>query len=630
MTTAPLFRVLGSLGLLAVLALWLGPSELFASVERLAPGWVLLGLVLTLPQVALCAWRWRLTARLLGLPLSWRRSLHDYYLALFLNQVLPGGVMGDAARAWRHAGTSGQRGGAWRAVVIERASGQLAMLLITLAVLLASPLWHGLLGRALQAMAGAFTAISSLALGLGMLGLALGGVIAAAGARQLLRRPPRLLAGLGDDLRRSLLAASVWPRQLAGSLLVVASYALVFVCAARAIGVTLPLGTLLALAPPVLIAMLVPVAVAGWGVREGAAALIWAVAGLPPAQGVAVSATYGILVLVASLPGAFCLLVDLVRRRRASERGSGGLAQGEVEEGVISAGQGSRGGAERLGQRDDGRQRQAGPAGADQQRCHQQVQAVEHVGLEKARHRDATALHQHPRQPARGQQIEHVGRREAAIVEWQGEAGHVRGLSVRPDDPFADQMQRGCGGVVQQVQFGGHPAVRVEEHPHRVAAGHVAHGELGVVGGRGARAHHHGVDQGAQTVQMDPAFATVDVVGVTALGGNAPVQALAELSDGQTSVPGRHRSQAIEQGARRRVHRRRGLPAACRRETHDAVIRGRAAGFSLQLIPGRGEIEFRGGVAHAGSVVECHRAGCVERRVFTSGRGRPRSATCIR
>ncbi|WP_205598521.1 lysylphosphatidylglycerol synthase domain-containing protein, partial [Halomonas sp. NO4] len=191
MRSALLVRPLGSLGLLAALALWLDPRTVVAAVEGVAPGWVLLGLALTLPQVALCAWRWRLTARLLDLPLGWRRALHDYYLALFLNQVLPGGVMGDAARAWRHAGASGRRGGAWRAVVIERASGQLAMLLLTLAVLLASSLWHDVLWRVLQAVARPVVTASPGALGLGALAFVLGGGLAVAGARRLHRRPPR-------------------------------------------------------------------------------------------------------------------------------------------------------------------------------------------------------------------------------------------------------------------------------------------------------------------------------------------------------------------------------------------------------------------------------------------------------
>ena len=48
----------------------------------------------------------------------------------------------------------------------------------------------------------------------------------------------------------------------------------------------------------VLLAMAVPTNIGGWGPREGVAAWVFAAAGLGAAQGVAVAAVYGVLVLV--------------------------------------------------------------------------------------------------------------------------------------------------------------------------------------------------------------------------------------------------------------------------------------------------------------------------------------------
>ncbi|MFW6346562.1 MAG: lysylphosphatidylglycerol synthase transmembrane domain-containing protein, partial [Halomonas sp.] len=354
-----LSRPLAGLVLLIGLAWLLEPSAILAQVQRLSPGWALLALALTLPPLLLSVWRWRLTARLLGLSLGFRWALREYYLALFLNQVLPGGVAGDAARAWRHSRHSGRRAGAWRAVIIERASGQLAMALLSLAVLVASPLWHELLADAARGVAASgWLPAGGVAV---LLLIPLG--------RQLARRPPAAVAGLGGDLRRSLLAASVWPKQLAGSLLVVVSYALVFVCAARAIGVELALPTLLALVPPVLLAMLIPLSLAGWGVREGAAALVWGLAGLPPAQGVAVSMAYGLIVLLASLPGGLLLLQRTLRPPRgkaglAPGGSGGGRVEHQIEEGIVTTAEGPRRGTPRLLQSGNGRHGKTRPAGA--------------------------------------------------------------------------------------------------------------------------------------------------------------------------------------------------------------------------------------------------------------------------
>jgi len=67
------------------------------------------------------------------------------------------------------------------------------------------------------------------------------------------------------------------------------------------------------LAGPLLMTMLVPVTIAGWGLREVAAAALWSAAGLSAADGVAVSVSYGLIVLVSSVPGAVVLGLTLLR-----------------------------------------------------------------------------------------------------------------------------------------------------------------------------------------------------------------------------------------------------------------------------------------------------------------------------
>ena len=81
--------------------------------------------------------------------------------------------------------------------------------------------------------------------------------------------------------------------------------------AAQAIGSDTPLVTLVPLIPIVLLAMLLPISIAGWGVREGVAAVLWAAAGLSAVEGAAISAAYGLIILISSLPGAGVLLAGL-------------------------------------------------------------------------------------------------------------------------------------------------------------------------------------------------------------------------------------------------------------------------------------------------------------------------------
>ena len=94
-----LLRTGVSLALLALLVWWLDAGALLDRLAGFDPRWALAALAISLPQVALLAFRWRFTAGRLGLDLPFGAALREYYLALFLNQGLPGGVMGDVSRA---------------------------------------------------------------------------------------------------------------------------------------------------------------------------------------------------------------------------------------------------------------------------------------------------------------------------------------------------------------------------------------------------------------------------------------------------------------------------------------------------------------------------------------------------
>ncbi len=528
------FRLLASLALLGALALWLDTSAIIAEIRGLSLYWVLLALILTLPQVVISAWRWRLTARLLDIRLPWRAALGDYYLATFLNQVLPGGVMGDATRAWRHARASGQRAAALRAVIIERTSGQLVLAAMACAALL-SPIWQ----EPLSAFSREFLRDAGVLLA-GLFLLLIFGLL----FKRILRQPlslfkrvfARFFTGLGRDLHRTLLSQQAWPRQLLGSTLVVCSYVAVFVCAARAIGSDLPVTTLLALVPPVLLAMAIPLSVAGWGLRESAAALVWAGAGLSPTQGVAISVAYGLLVLISSLPGALFLI------RRRSRRLVGGEHQ--IEQGVLTAGKGPAPGSQRLIESRDGRQVEPRTPGADQKRRDQHMQAMQYAGLEKARDGHPAAFDQYPLEPAPAQCVEHVAGIETLGAQGQHDALHVATEVSCHGSAFPNHMQGQDIIGLEDMASAVEPSSRVEHCPHRVPTLHVAHVELGVVCLDGTGANQDRIHQSAQSMQMDTAFKPVDVVRRAGHGSDSTIKTLTKLSDRQR-LGSRHQWQQI-------------------------------------------------------------------------------------
>ena len=241
-----------------------------------------------------CAWRWRIVARGLGVELPVGTAVAAYYRSLFLNVTLPGGVVGDVHRGISHGRETSDVGRGLRAVAWERTAGQVVQVALTVAVLLvvASPVRPVIPLVALVLLAAAA-------------GLAWA-VLAADG------RSRWLTLAVGE-LRGGLLARRAWPAVALASALVVAGHALTFLIAARAAGVTAPPSEILPLALLVLAAGALP-NVGGWGPREGVTAWTFAGAGLGAQLGVATAVAYGVMVFVASSPGAAVLLSDWIRR----------------------------------------------------------------------------------------------------------------------------------------------------------------------------------------------------------------------------------------------------------------------------------------------------------------------------
>ena len=258
------------------------------------------------------AWRWRVTARALGVDIDLPGATGAYYRSLFLNSVLPGGILGDVHRAVTHGRRAGDVAHGVRAVAWERLCGQVIQALVTAVVLLTVP------SPVRPALPYVLAGIA------GVVGCA--ALVVRGAARRGRSRLTRAARAIAADLRRGLLVPGVWPQLTLASVLVVAGHTATFVIAARVAGCTAPLGELIALLMVVQIAAGIPLSIGGWGPREGAAAWAFAVAGLGAANGVTVATLYAVLMLAAVAPGAGLLLRDAVRRRRAS--GHSGVSRG--------------------------------------------------------------------------------------------------------------------------------------------------------------------------------------------------------------------------------------------------------------------------------------------------------------
>lgn len=314
----PWLRLLIGAGILGALMWRMGSAAFVEGLRVINGASVLAALAIGLLTTVFSAWRWCLVARRLGLRLPLAKAVSDYYRALLLNAVLPAGVLGDVDRAVRHGRDSGDVGRGVRAVVLERCAGQIVVLVLGGTVLLTRP-------ALLTSLTGGFR--PGPATGWAVLGAL---VVAAVPAvwfwrgRGTVRGGRALATGLAD-VRQGLLARSAWPGVVLLSAAGLVGHVTLFLVAARVAGSTAPLA---ALVPPAVLALLVmglPVNIGGWGPREAASTLAFGAAGLGASQGLATAVVYGVLTLVASLPGVVVLVLPGVRafalRRRRPVRG---------------------------------------------------------------------------------------------------------------------------------------------------------------------------------------------------------------------------------------------------------------------------------------------------------------------
>jgi hypothetical protein len=261
-------RLMGGAGTLAVLIWRLGTGPFLDGLRTIDGRALGAAAVLAVLTTVCCAWRWKIVAGGLGVDLSLPGAVAAYYRSLFLNVTLPGGVVGDVHRGVSHG---------LRAVIWERSAGQVVQAVLTVVVLLALP-----------SPVHSVMPLVAVAVVLALLCLALVARV------------------------RPALAWRAWLGVGLASALVVLGHAVTFLIAARTAGTGAPPSQMLPLVLLVMLAMTLP-SVGGWGPREGASAWAFGAAGLGAQQGIETAVVYGVMVLVATLPGAAVLVVAWFR-----------------------------------------------------------------------------------------------------------------------------------------------------------------------------------------------------------------------------------------------------------------------------------------------------------------------------
>jgi uncharacterized membrane protein YbhN (UPF0104 family) len=227
--------------------------------------------------------------------------LRIVFVGLFFNQVLPTGVGGDAVRAWRCSKLGIGLGATVRSILLDRAWGYTVVVTLFIAVL---PSLFQVLPQARERAGVVAVLVAAIPALLALVSLD-------CLPRPLLRlRLVAPLAELSRDGRRLLMHPGRCGVVLGLSILTIGLTVVAFKFIGDSIDSQVSLGVWAMVVPPVTLIQLLPVSLAGWGVREMTLVAVLGSFGVPAEAALAISILLGLSMILVGLPGGLIWLTD--------------------------------------------------------------------------------------------------------------------------------------------------------------------------------------------------------------------------------------------------------------------------------------------------------------------------------
>ncbi len=255
--------------------------------------YILLIIILSFIQYILSAYRWMYISKHTNLNITLKDSIKFYYISSFMNNILPGGIIGDIFRVYHHAENKKELlklGKSFQSVIFERLSGQIMLF----AFFIFSLSFYFILNEkylafiyVLMPLLVVFYLIKYI------FNLKLNNYLKS--------------KSYGQNFFKVFTGEIFW-RHTILSFFVVASYILIYIISAKSLGISIDYFAFLVFSPIILFSMTLPVSIGGWGVREFTALLISFLLGLSASVSISVSIMYGVLNLICSLPGVYFFL----------------------------------------------------------------------------------------------------------------------------------------------------------------------------------------------------------------------------------------------------------------------------------------------------------------------------------
>lgn len=267
---------------------------------HLGPLGIILSILPFVVQMILGAERWRIICNRLGVALRFVPSLQIVTIGMFFNQTLPSSVGGDAMRVWLLMRDRVTFGKAVNTVLCDRVFALVVLIGLSTVTL---PLFYEHVADP-NARFGVTAFIV-----IGLVGftvfLAFGTQLAHLLRRWKFSHP---LGELAHDFHRLFTTPTVTLSLLVWSLTI---HLLTIIAAwviANVLMIDAPLTDCLVIIPAVVLITMLPVSIAGWGVREGAMVVGFGLVGVLPSDALAISICFGLASIIVGLPGGLLWL----------------------------------------------------------------------------------------------------------------------------------------------------------------------------------------------------------------------------------------------------------------------------------------------------------------------------------
>jgi uncharacterized membrane protein YbhN (UPF0104 family) len=288
-------RVVVSLGLLYLALRGINFAAIQSRLSQINLLWIGFAVALTIFQIFLGALRWREISDLCHAPLGDLKAFRYNMIGAFFNQTLPSSIGGDAVRLW----LVNRTGAGWRAatysILTDRAVGLIALALIVVASL---PWSYGMIADVKGRLALTFVDFAALGAGLAFLLL---GRLQWAWLRSWW--PTKHFYACSVIANQVIFGKKSGPKIAALSLSIhVLAVAIAWSCV-RAIEAPGSFEQLFMLIPPIMLITMMPISIAGWGVREATMMVAFGYAGLAQTDGTVVSILFGAVYFIVGALG---------------------------------------------------------------------------------------------------------------------------------------------------------------------------------------------------------------------------------------------------------------------------------------------------------------------------------------